>query len=95
MQSSEEQEKAIEGVGIEHLCLDFTWPGYDHIQLKRGGKDELVTAENVDQYLEVSAGAWREIMQIVGHYETRFIAKYEGCRNLWAVVVDSTSRLLC
>ena len=50
----EEQEKAIEKVGIDNLCLDFTWPGYENIQLKRGGKDELVTADNVEQYLEVS-----------------------------------------
>ncbi|XP_067948711.1 E3 ubiquitin-protein ligase TRIP12-like [Watersipora subatra] len=51
--SAEEQEKAVEELGIDNLCLDFTFPGYENIQLKRGGKDEQVTAENIDQYLEL------------------------------------------
>ncbi|KAI0628036.1 hypothetical protein C8Q77DRAFT_1068746 [Trametes polyzona] len=41
----------IEGVSVEDLGLDFTVPGYD-IELKPGGRDIPVTADNVDDYIE-------------------------------------------
>ncbi|KAI0704459.1 hypothetical protein C8T65DRAFT_741026 [Cerioporus squamosus] len=44
---------AIEDVGdvkVEDLGLDFTVPGYD-IELKPGGRDITVTADNVDEYI--------------------------------------------
>ncbi|KAF8519043.1 hypothetical protein BU17DRAFT_48078 [Hysterangium stoloniferum] len=37
-------------LNIEDLALDFTLPGYD-IELKPGGRNILVTAENVDEYI--------------------------------------------
>ncbi|KAF8576807.1 hypothetical protein K439DRAFT_1366247 [Ramaria rubella] len=37
-------------LNIEDLALDFTVPGYD-IELKPGGRDISVTAENVDEYI--------------------------------------------
>ncbi|KAG6812730.1 hypothetical protein H0H92_000947 [Tricholoma furcatifolium] len=40
----------VEAISIEDLTLDFTVPGYD-IELKPGGKDIAVTAENVDEYI--------------------------------------------
>jgi E3 ubiquitin-protein ligase TRIP12 len=36
------------------LDLDFTLPGYNNIELKKGGKDIIVTLENLDEYLNVS-----------------------------------------
>lgn len=52
-QSEEEKETALESLSIEDLCLDFTWPGYSNIQLRKGGKDDMVTAANIDEYLQV------------------------------------------
>ncbi|KAK0202726.1 hypothetical protein DFS33DRAFT_1488831 [Desarmillaria ectypa] len=41
----------VESVNIEDLALDFTIPGYD-IELRPGGRDIAVTAENVHEYVE-------------------------------------------
>jgi len=40
----------IETVSVEDLALDFTVPGYD-IELKPGGRDLMVTSDNVDEYI--------------------------------------------
>lgn len=40
----------IERVSIDDLALDFTIPGYD-IELCPGGRDRLVTAVNVNEYV--------------------------------------------
>ncbi|KAJ7739810.1 ubiquitin-protein ligase [Mycena metata] len=42
---------AIETVSIDDLALDFTIPGYD-IELRPGGRDIAVTADNVDEYIQ-------------------------------------------
>ena len=49
----EERDTQVSSIGIDDLCLDFTLPGYENIQLKKGGKDESVTSDNIDEYLEV------------------------------------------
>ncbi|EIN09595.1 hypothetical protein PUNSTDRAFT_120033 [Punctularia strigosozonata HHB-11173 SS5] len=54
--AKEEQEPAenvdkAESVNVEDLALDFTIPGYD-IELKPGGRDIAVTADNVEEYIE-------------------------------------------
>jgi hypothetical protein len=36
---------------IEDIGLTFTLPGYNHIELKRGGEEELVTINNIEEYL--------------------------------------------
>ncbi|XP_074599417.1 E3 ubiquitin-protein ligase ctrip isoform X2 [Brevipalpus obovatus] len=41
------------GVSIEDLNLDFTLPGFPHIELRKGGKDLSVTSENIDEYLRL------------------------------------------
>ncbi|KAI0352109.1 hypothetical protein OH77DRAFT_1428880 [Trametes cingulata] len=41
----------MEGVDVEDLGLDFTVPGYD-IELRPGGRDIPVTADNVDEYIQ-------------------------------------------
>jgi len=43
----------LDGVPIEDLNLDFTLPGYSNIELKKGGKDILVTLENVEEYVKL------------------------------------------
>lgn len=36
---------------IEDIGLTFTLPGYNRIELKRGGEEELVTINNIEEYL--------------------------------------------
>ena len=43
----------FDGCQIDDLSLIFTLPGYPNIELKKGGKDCLVTIENLDQYVNV------------------------------------------
>ncbi|KAJ7799117.1 hypothetical protein B0H14DRAFT_2904219 [Mycena olivaceomarginata] len=40
----------LETVSIDDLALDFTIPGYD-IELRPGGRDIAVTADNVEEYI--------------------------------------------
>lgn len=42
----------VDGVRLEDLCLDFTLPGYPHIELGVNGSHKRVTMENVDCYLD-------------------------------------------
>ncbi|KAG5996313.1 hypothetical protein E4U43_002873 [Claviceps pusilla] len=42
----------IDNVRLEDLCLDFTLPGYPHIELVENGSHKRVNIENVDLYLE-------------------------------------------
>lgn len=46
-------------MSIDDLCLDFTLPGYPDLELRKGGKDILVTEENLEQYIKVSFAAWK------------------------------------
>ncbi|KAK7056382.1 Ubiquitin fusion degradation protein 4 [Paramarasmius palmivorus] len=41
----------LESVSVEDLALDFTLPGYD-IELRPGGKDIAVTAQNAHEYVQ-------------------------------------------
>ena len=43
----------MDGSSVEDLDLDFTLPGYPHIELKKGGKDIGVTIRNLEEYLKV------------------------------------------
>lgn len=43
----------IDGCSIEDLCLTFVLPGYDEIELCAGGKEKIVTLENVGQYVNL------------------------------------------
>lgn len=44
----------LDGCPIEDLNLDFTLPGFSNIELRKGGKDMIVTIHNLDDYLKVS-----------------------------------------
>lgn len=44
---------SMDGCSIEDLDIDFTLPGYGHIELKKGGKDIPVTLENLEEYLQL------------------------------------------
>jgi hypothetical protein len=44
----------LDGCPIEDLSLVFTLPGHANIELKKAGKDSLVTLDNLDQYVNVS-----------------------------------------
>ncbi|XP_076344228.1 E3 ubiquitin-protein ligase TRIP12-like isoform X3 [Tachypleus tridentatus] len=43
----------LDGCTIEDLDLDFTLPGYPHIELRKGGRDIAVTIHNLEQYLQL------------------------------------------
>ncbi len=38
---------------VADLDLDFTLPGQSNIELKKGGKDLIVTLDNLEEYLNV------------------------------------------
>lgn len=38
---------------MEDLCLAFTLPGFDSIELKPNGKDEDVTLDNLQEYIDL------------------------------------------
>ncbi|UJR37286.1 hypothetical protein I4U23_029995 [Adineta vaga] len=43
----------LDGCKIDDLSLVFTLPGHSNIELKKGGKDCLVTIQNLDQYINL------------------------------------------
>lgn len=45
----------LDGCPIEELNLDFTLPGFSNIELRKGGKDILVTIHNLEEYLKLLA----------------------------------------
>ncbi|XP_062901525.1 E3 ubiquitin-protein ligase TRIP12 isoform X3 [Mobula hypostoma] len=57
-QSKECLQQALEslnmnGCSVEDLGLDFTLPGYANVELKKGGKDTVVTIHNLEEYLRL------------------------------------------
>ncbi|CAF2672231.1 unnamed protein product [Rotaria sp. Silwood2] len=48
-----DQRLLLDGCKIDDLSLVFTLPGYPNIELKKGGKDCLVTIQNLDQYINL------------------------------------------
>lgn len=47
------QSLEMDGCGISDLGLVFQLPGYDNIELRKGGSDISVTIHNLDQYIKV------------------------------------------
>ncbi|KAF3936727.1 hypothetical protein ABW19_dt0201371 [Dactylella cylindrospora] len=45
-------EIRIDGVLVDDLALDFTLPGYPHIELAKDGANKVVTIHNVGEYVE-------------------------------------------
>ncbi|KAG8199196.1 hypothetical protein JTE90_016022 [Oedothorax gibbosus] len=43
----------LDGCPIEDLNLDFTLPGFSNVELRKGGKEMLVTIHNLDEYLKL------------------------------------------
>ena len=43
----------MDGCSIEDLGLDFIVPGHRNTELKKGGKDIIVTLNNLEEYLKV------------------------------------------
>ncbi|RWS30969.1 E3 ubiquitin-protein ligase TRIP12-like isoform X1 [Leptotrombidium deliense] len=43
----------LQGVSVEDLNLDFTLPGFPHIELRKGGKDTAVTIDNIEDYVRL------------------------------------------
>ncbi|KAL0280843.1 UNVERIFIED_CONTAM: hypothetical protein PYX00_002014 [Menopon gallinae] len=65
-------------MSFEDLCLDFTLPGYPDLELRKGGKDILVTEENLEQYIKLVChwllveGASRQMEALREGFETVF-----------------------
>ncbi|GBL82262.1 E3 ubiquitin-protein ligase TRIP12 [Araneus ventricosus] len=45
----------LDGCPVEDLNLDFTLPGFSNIEMRKGGKDMLVTIHNLEDYLKLLA----------------------------------------
>ena len=45
----------LKGVRIEDMHLNFTLPGYEHIELKPNGKNICVTVDNIESYIALVA----------------------------------------
>ncbi|CAL1261818.1 unnamed protein product [Larinioides sclopetarius] len=45
----------LDGCPVEDLNLDFTLPGFSNIEMRKGGKDILVTIHNLEDYLKLLA----------------------------------------
>ncbi|XP_055334897.1 E3 ubiquitin-protein ligase TRIP12-like [Paramacrobiotus metropolitanus] len=48
-----DEELLYDGTSVDDLCLHFTLPGYDDIELCRGGRDKAVSLENLEQYVNL------------------------------------------
>ncbi|XP_054708683.1 E3 ubiquitin-protein ligase TRIP12-like isoform X2 [Uloborus diversus] len=44
---------SLDGCTVEDLNLDFTLPGFSHIEMRKGGKDIVVSVYNLDEYLKL------------------------------------------
>ena len=58
LQTAESRQLALDnltmdGCSVEDLGLDFVLPGHQHIELKKGGRDTVVTLDNLEDYLRV------------------------------------------
>lgn len=42
----------MDGCRVDDLCLTFTLPGYENVELIRNGRNEPVRLDNLEQYLE-------------------------------------------
>lgn len=49
-----DDELMYDGTRIEELCLNYVLPGYDDIDLCKGGRDKTVTLDNLEHYTNVS-----------------------------------------
>jgi E3 ubiquitin-protein ligase TRIP12 len=47
------KELSVDGCSVEDLHLDFRLPGSNDIELKPGGKDILVSIDNIEEYLQL------------------------------------------
>eukprot|EP00831_Metopus_contortus_P051000 TRINITY_DN42842_c0_g1_i1.p1 TRINITY_DN42842_c0_g1~~TRINITY_DN42842_c0_g1_i1.p1 ORF type:complete len:254 (+),score=46.76 TRINITY_DN42842_c0_g1_i1:139-900(+) len=58
--TADQQKKQIhsltigEGYKLEDIGLNFTLQGYEKIELKPGGKDTLLTIDNLEEYLDLT-----------------------------------------
>lgn len=43
----------LDGCSVEDLNLDFTLPGFPHIELRKGGRDMTVNIHNLEEYLKL------------------------------------------
>ena len=72
--SKEMQKFSINETSIEDLSLDFTLPGYPHIELQKDGGNVAVTMENVATYIDkvVDMTIGSGIQRQVDHFRAGF-----------------------
>ena len=90
------QELAELEKAVADLDLDFTLPGYSQIELKKGGKDTIVSLENLDEYLDLIV-QWTLIKGVRAQFE-QFKEGFEailpiGC--LKQFYAEELERLFC
>lgn len=51
----DDDEVLYDGVTVEDMCLTHVLPGYEDIELCRGGRDKVVTLDNLESYINVRA----------------------------------------
>lgn len=51
--SNDDESLKLHGCSIEDLNLDFTLPGYSHVEMRKGGKDMVVGISNLDTYIKL------------------------------------------
>ncbi|KAK2151054.1 hypothetical protein LSH36_377g01015 [Paralvinella palmiformis] len=72
----------MDGCSVEDLGLDFVLPGYPHIELKKGGRDTVVTLENLEDYLRLVVhwtlveGVHRQFEALREGFESVFTLNY-------------------
>lgn len=90
------EQLTLDGVSIEDLNLDFTLPGYSNIELKKGGKEILVTLDNVEEYVKLltywtlNEGVAKQIEAFKEGFESVF-----PLRNLKIFYPNELDQLFC
>lgn len=77
--SASERKKRIEaitvdGVTVEDMALDFTLPGYPHIELEKDGAHTAVTIYNVGRYVDavIDLTLGKGVQKQVEHFKSGF-----------------------
>jgi E3 ubiquitin-protein ligase TRIP12 len=64
---------------VSDLVLDFTLPGYSHVELKKGGKDVSVCLSNLEEYIKVrryGSQSFASLLTGIQTFNFEFLARY-------------------
>merc|ERR1711865_1003978 len=95
-QKAQINKLCLDGVALEDLCLDFTYPGHGGVELAPNGAEQVVTIWNVDQYVEgvvdatLGAGIKAQVLALRAGFEDVLPLSVLACFD-----ADELDRLLC